>query len=307
MIRRLAAAAAAGLLPPLLLALPSFAHGAPTSPISRSAACAAGGGTATGTAACKAARAANGGPFGTFDNLRVPNVNGNDRKFVPDGKLCSGGLADFKGLDLARDDFPSTSVSAGKSLPIKYRATLPHEGSFRIYLTKQGFDPKQRLTWNELGSKPLAEIKDPPLRDGSYQMSVRLPSDRTGHHILYVVWQTSSTVDTYYSCSDLVFGPPAAPKTKAAAVATRKPAAKPSTAGAAASATSATSATSAPVAAEETTPAAAEQASRAITPVGDQNKVTLGHGLVVGALILAAGFLAYGLIGGFLRRRRENR
>src|SRR5690348_7327552 len=163
--RRLSAAAAAGLLPPLLVALPAMAHGAPTSPISRTAACAAGGGTATGKAACKAARAANGGPFGTFDNLRVPNVNGNDRKFVPDGKLCSGGLADFKGLDLARDDFPATSVSAGKSLPIKYRATLPHEGSFRIYLTKQGFDPKQRLTWEELGSKPLAEIKDPPLRD----------------------------------------------------------------------------------------------------------------------------------------------
>ena len=300
MIRRLAAAAAAGLLPPMLLALPAFAHGAPTSPISRTAACAAGGGTATGTAACKAARAANGGPFGTFDNLRVPNVNGNDRKAVPDGKLCSGGLADFKGLDLARADFPSTSVTAGKTLPIKYRATQPHAGSFRIYLTKQGFDPKQKLTWDDLASKPLAEIKDPPLRDGSYQMSVKLPSDRTGHHILYVVWQTSSTVDTYYSCSDLVFTSPAAARTKAAPVATRKPTVKPSTA-----APVAEEATT--PAAEETTPATPEQTPQAITPVGDQSKVTLGHGLVIGALVLAAGFLAYALIGGFLRRRRENR
>ena len=295
MIRRLTAAAAAGLLPPLLLTLPASAHGAPTSPISRTAACAAGGGTATGTAACKAARAANGGPFGTFDNLRVPDVNGNDRKFVPDGKLCSGGLADFKGLDLARTDFPSTTVSAGKSLPIKYRATLPHEGSFRIYLTKQGFDPSEKLTWDDLGSKPLAEIKDPPLKDGSYQMSVKLPSDRTGRHILYIVWQTSSTVDTYYSCSDLVFAP-AATKT-AAPVATKKPKTKPS---------SAAPTTEAP-AAEETTPAAAEQTQQAITPVGDQSKVTLGHGIVAGALVVGAGFLAYALIGGFLRRRRENR
>jgi len=297
MIRRLAAAAAAGLLPPLLLALPAFAHGAPTSPISRTAACAAGGGTATGTAACTAARAANGGPFGTFDNVRVPNVNGDDRKFVPDGKLCSGGLADFKGLDLARDDFPSTTVSAGKSLPIKYRATLPHAGSFRIYLTKQGFDPSKKLTWDDLAAKPLAEIKDPPLTGGSYQMSVKLPSDRTGRQILYIVWQTSSTVDTYYSCSDLVFGS-AATKAPAAPVATKKatPSKKP--------AASAPPTSAAP---EETTPAAAEQTQRAITPVGDQSKVTLGHGIVAGALVVAAGFLAYALIGGFLRRRRENR
>src|SRR5690242_10250757 len=144
MNRRLAAAAAAGLLPPLRLALPAFAHGAPTTPISRSAACAAGGGTATGTAACKAARTANGGPFGTFDNLRVPDVDGNDRKFVPDGELCSGGLDKFKGLDIARDDFPSTTVTGGRSLTIRYRATLPHAGSFRIYLTRPGYDPAKK-------------------------------------------------------------------------------------------------------------------------------------------------------------------
>src|SRR4051812_49717780 len=171
MIRRLAVAVAAAGVSALVPALPASAHGATTTPISRSAACAAGGGTATATAACKAARAANGGPFGTFDNLRVPNVNGNDRKFVPDGKLCSGGLAAFKGLDLARDDFPSTTVSAGKTLPIKYRATLPHAGSFRIYLTKQGFDPSKKLAWDDPAGKPLAEIKDPPPSDGSYRRS----------------------------------------------------------------------------------------------------------------------------------------
>jgi len=58
---------------------------------------------------------------------------------------------------------------------------------------------------------------------------------------------------------------------------------------------------------DEITPAAAEQTPQAITPVGDQSKITLGHGLVVGALVVGAGFLAYALIGGFLRRRRENR
>ena len=297
-IRRLAAAVAAGLLPPLLAAVPALAHGAPTTPISRSAACAAGGGTATGTAACKAARAANGGQFGTFDNVRVPDVNGNDRKFVPDGKLCSGGLPDFKGLDIARDDFPSTTVAGGKSLAIKYQATLPHTGSFRIYLTKQGYDPKQKLTWDDLATKPLAEIKDPPLRDGSYQMSVKLPSDRTGRHMLYIVWQTSSTPDTYYSCSDLVFKKAAV--TAAAPVATKSATAKPKK-------TAPPPSASKPVTEETTEAPAATETAQAITPVGDTSKVTLGHQIVAGALVVGAGFLAYALIAGFLRKRRENR
>ncbi|MEU4237006.1 lytic polysaccharide monooxygenase [Actinoplanes sp. NPDC026619] len=296
MIRRLAALAAAAVLASLIPA-PAFAHGAPTTPISRTAACAAGGGTATGTAACKAALKANGGPFGTFDNLRVANVNGNDKKFVPDGELCSGGLDNFKGLDVARDDFPSTSVSAGQTLKVKYRATLPHAGSFRFYLTKQGFDPLKKLAWGDLGGL-LAEIKDPPLSDGSYGMSVKLPKDRTGRQILYIVWQTSSTADTYYSCSDLAF------KTVAAPAVTPKPSRS--------SAAAVTKAVKPKAAVTSTTPEISEAAApasekpQAITTVGQETQVTLGHGIVLGALLLGGGVLVWALAGAFLKRRREN-
>src|SRR3954464_1530192 len=129
MIRRLAAAVAVAGVLPVVGGAPGLGRSGPTAMNGRSSSCAAGGGTKTGTAACKAARAANGGPFGTFDNVRVPNVNGADRKVVPDGKLCSGGLAAFKGLDIARDDFPATKVTAGRTLTVKYRTTQPHEGS----------------------------------------------------------------------------------------------------------------------------------------------------------------------------------
>ena len=56
-------------------ALPAMAHGATTQPVSRTAACAARSDDAD-SAACRAARKANGRPFGSFDNLRVPGVNG---------------------------------------------------------------------------------------------------------------------------------------------------------------------------------------------------------------------------------------
>lgn len=105
--RRTSAAAATALTPLLLTvfaAAPAQAHGAPTDPVSRVFACSPDG-DSSGTHACRAAVAANGSPFTAWDNLRVANVNGRDRQTIPDGKLCSGGLPAYRGLDLARSDW----------------------------------------------------------------------------------------------------------------------------------------------------------------------------------------------------------
>jgi hypothetical protein len=210
--RRTSAAVAA--LSPFLLtvfaAAPAQAHGAPTDPVSRVFACSPDGGS-TGTAACRAAVAANGSPFTAWDNLRVANVNGRDRQTIPDGELCSGGLPAYAGLDLARSDWPSTRLSPGATLTMKYVSTIPHTGTFRMYLTEPGYDPSKPLKWSDLPEQPFAQVKDPALTDGAYRIRMTLPKDRTGRQVLYTIWQNSSTADTYYSCSDVVF-PAAADK-----------------------------------------------------------------------------------------------
>ncbi|MEU3347731.1 lytic polysaccharide monooxygenase [Streptomyces sp. NPDC006700] len=203
-LRGTAAAVAVSALLTLWAAGPARAHGAPTDPVSRVYACSPDGGRA-GTAACRAAVAANGGPFTAWDNLRVANVGGRDRQVVPDGKLCSGGLPAYKGLDLARTDWPSTRLAPSARLTMSYASTIPHEGTFRLYLTKQGYDPTKPLTWADLPERPFAEVKDPPLTGGAYRIGATLPADRTGHQVLFTIWQNSSTPDTYYSCSDVVF------------------------------------------------------------------------------------------------------
>ncbi|MER5217598.1 lytic polysaccharide monooxygenase [Streptomyces sp. NPDC002838] len=208
---------------PLLLgvwaAAPAQAHGAPTDPVSRVFACSPDGG-ATGSAACRAAVAANGAPFTAWDNLRIANVNGRDRQTVPDGKLCSSGLPAYRGLDLARSDWPSTRLTPGATLTMRYVSTIPHTGTFRLFLTKPGYDPAKPLTWADLPERPFAEVKDPALTDGAYRIRATLPSDRTGRHVLYTVWQNSSTPDTYYSCSDVVFPEPEGAGDKTSAPAT---------------------------------------------------------------------------------------
>lgn len=205
---RTATAAAVALAAPLLLttwaAGPASAHGAPTSPVSRVFACSPEGGGLNRTAACRAAIAANGAPFTAWDNLRVAGVNGRDRSVIPDGRLCSGNLPAYKGLDLPRADFPSTRLAPGASFTLAYSSTIPHTGTFKLFLTKPGYDPARPLKWSDLPERPFATATDPALVDGAYRIRAKLPSDRTGRQMLFTIWQNTSTTDTYYSCSDVV-------------------------------------------------------------------------------------------------------
>jgi chitin-binding protein len=285
-------AAVCGLLP----ALPALAHGAPVQPLSRTAACATGG-EDVGAAACKAALAANGGPFGAFDNLRVPGVKGKDKKVISDGELCSGGLPEYKGLDLPRSDWPATKLTTGATLDIQYRTTIPHEGIFRVYLTRQGYDPAQPLGWGDLSADPIFTATNPPVRDGAYRFSGKLPADRTGRQVLYIVWQTTSTPDTYYSCSDLIL---TAAKAAAAPSGKAKAGASPAS-GQAASHSPEPGAVAVP--GDSTGPAAVPEQAREswLSPASDaQDRVALGRQIMLAALIVIVGVAAGA---GFLRMR----
>ncbi|WP_302060986.1 lytic polysaccharide monooxygenase [Streptomyces sp. A3M-1-3] len=205
---RTATAALAGVAPLLLTALaagPAYAHGAPTDPVSRVAACGPEG-EQQGAPACRAAVAANGGrAFDAWDNLRVAGVGGRDREVVPDGKLCSAGIDAYRGLDLARADWPATELTAGARFTLTYRSTIPHRGTFSLYLTEEGHDPAVPLRWADLAAEPFATVTDPELAGGAYRISGTLPTGLTGRHVLYTVWRNTDTPDTYYSCSDVVF------------------------------------------------------------------------------------------------------
>ncbi|MFF4231904.1 lytic polysaccharide monooxygenase [Streptomyces sp. NPDC001820] len=199
---RIAAAAAAAVA--LTVAGTAHAHGAPTDPVSRVVACGPEG-VQRESAVCRAAVAANGGvAFDEWDNVRVADVQGRDREFIPDGELCSAGLDAYKGLDLAREDWPATTLTAGARFTLTYLSTIPQEGTFQLYLTKAGYDPTVPLKWDDLAPEPVGAATDPRLVDGAYRIPGRLPAGLTGSHVLYTVWRNSSTADTYYSCSDLV-------------------------------------------------------------------------------------------------------
>ncbi|MCG5468693.1 lytic polysaccharide monooxygenase [Micromonospora sp. LAH09] len=216
-----------------LAATPAAAHGAPTNPVSRAAACGPEGRYAA-TSACQAAVQA-GAAVREWDNVRVAAINGRDRERIPNGELCSGGLSAYRGLDLPRTDWPSTELTTGAKFTFTYRTTIEHRGTFRLYVTTPDYDPREPLTWADLEARPFLTVKDPPVRAGAYQLAGRLPAGRDGRHLIYTIWQNSNTPDTYYSCSDVVFRGAKATASKATASksAPRTPAGAPAASGSA--------------------------------------------------------------------------
>ncbi|MGW0138742.1 lytic polysaccharide monooxygenase [Streptomyces calvus] len=207
--RRKAAVATAGLVPLALTGLsaaPAAAHGSMGDPVSRVSQCFAEGPESPKSEACKAAVAA-GGTQALYDwnGIRIGDAAGRHQELIPDGKLCSADSEAFKGLDLARDDWPATRVSGGE-YTFKYRVTAPHKGTFTVYITKPGYDPSQPLAWDDLDlANPVATSTDPAATGGFYTFTGTLP-ERTGKQLLYAVWQRSDSPEAFYSCSDVAFG-----------------------------------------------------------------------------------------------------
>ncbi|MDE1687878.1 lytic polysaccharide monooxygenase [Streptomyces neyagawaensis] len=182
------------------------AHGSLGDPVSRVAQCYAEGPENPRSAACRAAVAA-GGTQALYDwnGVRIGDVAGRHQERVPDGELCSAGNEAFKGLDLARADWPATSVRRG-SYTFKYRVTAPHKGTYKVYITKPGYAPSRPLAWDDLDlAHPVATSTDPAASGGFATFSGTLPQ-HSGRHLLYTVWQRSDSPEAFYSCSDVTFG-----------------------------------------------------------------------------------------------------
>ncbi|MCX5212744.1 lytic polysaccharide monooxygenase [Kitasatospora sp. NBC_00240] len=184
----------------------AVAHGSMQNPLSRVEGCYLEGAEIPKSAACKAAVAA-GGTAALYDwmSLRIGDAAGQHRGLIPDGKLCSAGNEVYKGMDLARADWPATNLTSGSDFTFRFRATAPHKGTFQLFLTNSGYDPAKPLAWSNLDAQPFVTVTDPQLVDGSYVLPAKIPAGRTGRQLVYAIWQRSDSPEAFYSCSDVVF------------------------------------------------------------------------------------------------------
>jgi chitin-binding protein len=122
---------------------------------------------------------------------------------IPDGRLASADNDKYACLDMLRDDWPATQMQSGPYEFVWY-ATTPHNPSvFRAWLTTDDWDPVAPLNWAQMVELELGDVAF----DGNeYRFETVLP-ERTGRHVLYVIWQRIDPVgEGFYSVSDLMFG-----------------------------------------------------------------------------------------------------
>ncbi len=191
----------------LLGALEASAHGYISSPKSRAFLCTAaqGGGSSP---ACIAASAVGNASQYEPQSINIGGANNNHQSLIPDGKLCSAGNVTIGGgLDLARNDWVATTVSAG---PLAFVWTNPAQHKttyFRYYITKQGYNPTAPLKWSDLEQIHQSAPAD---REATSTHIVNLPQ-RTGRHVVYSIWQRDAVADApegFYQCVDVVYGTP---------------------------------------------------------------------------------------------------
>jgi chitin-binding protein len=152
---------------------------------------------------CYQAWQANPSAMYNWNGLFREGVAGNHQGAIPDGQLCSGGLT-FDGRYAAMDKVGAWNApNRPNQFTMNLNDTSSHGADYiRVYSTKQGFNPKtQALKWGDL------ELVG---QTGRIPTGTRTPIEvnapgRSGHHILFTVWQASHLDQSYYACSDVNF------------------------------------------------------------------------------------------------------
>lgn len=131
---------------------------------------------------------------------------------VPDGRLCSAGSNEKRGINVASPHWQKTTVKpdANGEILVRFRATTPHNPSFwEFYLSKPSFNADTDvLTWQDLDL--IQAFDNTPFYtapDGKkfYDFQVKIPTGREGQALLYTRWQRYDVVgEGFYNCSDII-------------------------------------------------------------------------------------------------------
>jgi predicted carbohydrate-binding protein with CBM5 and CBM33 domain len=221
-LRTLAVVMAVPLLVTTVLVDTAFSHGSTIDPASRQYSCWKRWGSdfqnpamATEDPMCWQAWQRDTNAMWNWNGLYREGVAGNHQGALPDGQLCSGGLTStgrYAAMDVP-GEWHAVEVPNNFTVTVHDQA-LHGADYYRIYVTRQGFDPTtDQLRWADLslvaetGVIPPGEgtpSDDPVLNGVSVSIDVSAPG-RTGRHIVFMIWQASHFDQTFYGCSDVTF------------------------------------------------------------------------------------------------------
>jgi lytic cellulose monooxygenase (C4-dehydrogenating) len=120
---------------------------------------------------------------------------------TPDGQLCSNALSRNNALNTP-GSWRTTNVGSSFTMHLYDQASHGAD-YFKVYVSKQGFDPKtQRLGWGNLDLVTQTG-RFAPAKDITF--NVQTSGGYTGHHVVFTIWQASHLDQAYMWCSDVNF------------------------------------------------------------------------------------------------------
>ncbi|MGC6769656.1 lytic polysaccharide monooxygenase [Enterococcus sp. LJL128] len=122
--------------------------------------------------------------------------------FIP-GKLASAGVGGFDPLDeQSPTRWHKTTIPTGP-LALTWTLTARHRTStWDYYMTKQGWDSSMPLNINDF--ELIGQVNDNGTIPGSaVNHTVTVPSNRTGYHVIYAVWNVYDTTNAFYQAIDV--------------------------------------------------------------------------------------------------------
>ncbi|PRY58622.1 lytic polysaccharide monooxygenase auxiliary activity family 9 protein [Glycomyces artemisiae] len=208
LLLRIAAVAMASAAVLCFTAQGAGAHGTATSPAARQYSCWERWGSdhlnpdmATEDPMCYQAFQANPNTMWSWMSLLREGMQGQHEQRIPDNQLCSGANPEYASLDQP-GDWHTTALA--NDFTLHYEDQARHGADYYwVYVTKQGYDATtDALDWGDLERVVETGVYEP---GEAVDIQVSAPG-RTGHHIVYVIWQASHFDQTFYSCSDVTFG-----------------------------------------------------------------------------------------------------
>jgi len=150
-----------------------------------------------------------------------------DQSVTPpaDGHILSGGKTDARDCVNFTDEemgkklntpfnWPLLNVEAGQVFKVQWAYTAAHvTRGYRWLITKDGWDPKQRISRAQLEPKPFFEdfYTQAPYYQHSAELKakvehqVTLPKGKKGRHVLVLMWIVANTGNAFYQAFDVDF------------------------------------------------------------------------------------------------------
>jgi lytic cellulose monooxygenase (C4-dehydrogenating) len=204
----------------VLPASPAAAHGNVTGPASRNYGCWERWGSKfqdpamqTQDPLCWQAWQDNPNAMWNWNGLYREGLAGNHQGGIPDGQLCSGGLAEngrYRSMDAVGN---WTAAPVGNSFNVRLFDGARHGADYiYVYVSKPGYNPTTTpLKWSDLervsqiGYTPAAQWPEQRSDGVAINVPVAL-SGRSGRAVVYTIWQASHSDQSYYFCSDVSIG-----------------------------------------------------------------------------------------------------